>query len=104
MPTIDEFNSYVQRLANHDWTYDYSDDHSVWRRGQQVRDGLIADARKHPEFQQAFNAWSNYIFPKKEDYSAEGWASRKLECLDTIEAIRRYISNEARNRMVILAD
>lgn len=27
-------------LASHDWTYDYSDDYSVWSRGQQEREAI----------------------------------------------------------------
>lgn len=26
---------YIQLLKNHDWTYEYSDDHSQWRRGRE---------------------------------------------------------------------
>lgn len=29
-----EHEDYIKRLKSHDWYYDYSDDHSVWRRGQ----------------------------------------------------------------------
>jgi hypothetical protein len=27
-------------LAKHDWTYEYSDDHSAWKRGRQERDAI----------------------------------------------------------------
>jgi len=30
-------------LAKHDWTYEYSDDHSAWKRGRQERDAINAE-------------------------------------------------------------
>lgn len=39
LPTTEEFT----KLCNaHDWTYEYSDDHSVWKRGTAERDRLMA--------------------------------------------------------------
>jgi len=32
-------------LAKHDWTHEYSDDHSAWKRGRQERDAI--NAEKH---------------------------------------------------------
>lgn len=31
---------YREKLAFHDWTYEYSDDHRVWQKGTQQRDEL----------------------------------------------------------------
>ena len=33
-------------LARHDWFYDYSDDHSVWRRGQAQLDAINEEQRR----------------------------------------------------------
>ena len=30
-------------LAKHDWTYEYSDDYSAWKRGRQERDAINAE-------------------------------------------------------------
>ena len=30
-------------LARHDWHYNYSDDHSVWARGQRENDAINAE-------------------------------------------------------------
>ena len=30
-----------QMLLNHDWTYNYSDDHRAWKKGQEERDAII---------------------------------------------------------------
>jgi hypothetical protein len=35
-----------QLLAKHDWTYEYSDDHSAWKRGRQERDAINAEKRR----------------------------------------------------------
>jgi len=31
-----EEENYIKLLKSHDWYYDYSDDHSVWRRGSEA--------------------------------------------------------------------
>lgn len=38
-------SKYYDMLANHDWYYDYSDDHSVWQKGRDASSQLrrIAD-------------------------------------------------------------
>jgi hypothetical protein len=33
-------------LCWHDWYYDYSDDYSVWKRGQSERDAINAEQRR----------------------------------------------------------
>lgn len=35
-----EQENYVRHLKSHDWYYEYSDDHSVWKRGCTERDRL----------------------------------------------------------------
>ena len=37
--TLADFES---KLRSHDWTYQYSDDHAVWRRGQAEREAIAA--------------------------------------------------------------
>lgn len=34
MPTPEQLALYQQRLRTHDWSFEYSDDHSVWQRGR----------------------------------------------------------------------
>lgn len=41
-PTLED---YRKALASHDWTYDYSDDYSVWCRGRDSLARLQAMAR-----------------------------------------------------------
>ena len=32
-----EMDTFVKALKSHDWYYDYSDDHSVWKQGEAER-------------------------------------------------------------------
>jgi hypothetical protein len=41
-----ELARYERLLATHDWTYEYSDDHSVWQRGRAERAVLQALAQQ----------------------------------------------------------
>lgn len=43
---MSEIDQYKQRLSSHDWSYEYSDDHSVWSRGRDERQRLSAQARQ----------------------------------------------------------
>jgi len=36
-----EIAEYREKLKKHDWTYEYSDSHEVWRRGQAERRELV---------------------------------------------------------------
>ena len=33
-------DSYINLLRTHDWSYEWSDDHSVWKRGSDERQAL----------------------------------------------------------------
>src|SRR5210317_48370 len=33
-------DDYIAKLKSHDWTYQYSDDHSVWQRGQKESEAI----------------------------------------------------------------
>lgn len=41
----------------HDWTYNFSDDHGVWQRGEAERRRLVALAAENPDFQVILDAW-----------------------------------------------
>lgn len=56
--TIEEF---YKLLETHDWSYQYSDDHSVWRRGRQRGEQLLRLAETNDTFKQLwedFRAWA----------------------------------------------
>lgn len=62
MPTIEEFNAYIIKLAHHDWYYDYSDDGRVYRAGKAGLEYLQSQVKKHPIYKDAFNVWTAYIY------------------------------------------
>lgn len=41
---------FMTMLRNHDWYYMYSDDHSVWKRGQAESAAIMAAMRENTEF------------------------------------------------------
>jgi len=43
---MSEIDNYKQRLARHDWTYEYSDHYGTWVKGRDERQSLHAAARK----------------------------------------------------------
>lgn len=52
--------TYIVALKRHDWSYQYSDDHTVWSRGRD-RQAQLEAARKHsPNHSKAFMACSLY--------------------------------------------
>lgn len=69
MTKLDFFNE----LRSHDWTYEYSDDHSVWRRGSAKQSQLKQVAEESPDHKRMFEAWNNHIWkggpkPEIEEY------------------------------------
>lgn len=52
-------------LNRHDWFYTYSDDHSVYRRGQAHQDALEAVSKQSPEHAALFKGFHNYHFSGK---------------------------------------
>ena len=53
---------YYDMLEAHDWYFDWSDDGSVWRRGQANVDKLVAIAEQSPEYEQLFMAYREHMF------------------------------------------
>lgn len=58
-PTVAEF---FDACAAHDWTYNFSDDHSVWKRGEAERKRLMADMKDDPLKVAIFKAWQAHVF------------------------------------------
>jgi len=48
---------YIYKLRTHDWFYEYSDDHGVWRRGSDERDQL---RRLQEEIDDDYKIWNQY--------------------------------------------
>jgi hypothetical protein len=91
MLTLEDFNAYIKRLANHDWSYEYSDDHSVYRSGQATRKVLTDLADVNPLYLKAYKAWYSYI--NREDPSSVVMPARE----------RDQVINEIRTELLITA-
>ena len=53
----DRLAEYKRRLGNHDWFYEYSDDHGVWRKGSEMYATLRSmQAEMDPDFA----IWNTY--------------------------------------------
>ncbi len=59
MTTLKDFQIYAQALQRHDWTHEFSDDHSVWKRGNANEKVLRDQANTNVFFMQAFTCWTN---------------------------------------------
>jgi hypothetical protein len=87
--------NYIQRLKSHDWTYEYSDDHSVWQRGSSERSEIrrlsaILDPKRE--------IWNKYDpFAKKVETSGyEGQVEPHKHVFKTIdyETIKQIIDDK----------
>jgi len=62
LPTLAEF---YDLLAEHDWTYNYSDDGNMWRRGlkqYKLIDSIIALGGE--EYENLYHKWFGYMWNK----------------------------------------
>lgn len=50
---------FYDMCKDHDWTYMYSDDHSVWKAGKESEKELIALTKGKPEFQDIYDKVKN---------------------------------------------
>lgn len=56
-----EFDQFRDMVLSHDFFYDYSDDNSVWRRGEAQRKAIEECAAKHGGLYQTFWMYSKKI-------------------------------------------
>jgi 6-phosphogluconate dehydrogenase (decarboxylating) len=66
--------AYLSLLKKHDWTYDYSDDPDVWRRGTAERE-FLTSFHSDPLYKEMYNDYQKFVFhfgekeePKEEWY------------------------------------
>ena len=50
-----------EMVRKHDVSYNYSDDHSVWTRGQAQRDKLVAYAKQNLTKEDAARIWNEEV-------------------------------------------
>jgi hypothetical protein len=65
--TIEQLEAFVAKLNAHDWTYHFSDDHSVWKRGQVAEAQLKGEARTSTFYQEAYDVYSATVMGPDRD-------------------------------------
>lgn len=56
-------SGFFDECSRMDWYYEYSDDHSVWRRGDEKFSQLKLLTKTNPIFARIFNDWIAFAFP-----------------------------------------
>jgi len=67
---------FFKLLTDHDWTYNYSDDHRAWTKGSKEAQRIQAIIQEVPLYTKMYKEYSDYVFnpigspekPKIEDY------------------------------------
>jgi hypothetical protein len=88
LPSIEAFEAFNTELSRHDWTYDYSDDGRVWRRGVENERKLQATANSHPIFKEAMRAYKTYHFPADHN---QPWPERQEILTTCLSLLRQQI-------------
>lgn len=58
-----KISEFYDKLEQHDWTYEYSDDHSVWMRGSAAERALLQIVKDNGgTFLQLYNDFKAYAF------------------------------------------
>jgi len=74
-----DIQEFFKLLENHDWYYQYSDDHRAWTKGRNENQRLQSIIQEVPLYTKMYLAMSDYMFkpleerkdlvkPKLEDY------------------------------------
>ena len=79
MPTIELFTAFIHRLHCHDWYFQFSDDHSVWQRGNKIQQELQAIAKSHDFYDQAYQAFIDCMYSNDDPKTACAIRDQKIE-------------------------
>jgi hypothetical protein len=60
-------NSLYKLLEQHDWYYEYSDDFSVWRRGQRQKSQINNLRIVSDEHEELFQNYRSFVFGQDEE-------------------------------------
>lgn len=99
LPTLNQF---WKVLRNHDWTFEYSDDHGVWRRGSAELSNIRSIVNEGgEEYKKLFEAYSEYAW-RKDDSIVEPTRPHptKKQQLDDL----KMLSNLAENLDLICSE
>ena len=88
----DKYREYRFALADHDWTYNYSDDDKVRRKGEAAHEALreAAKADIHQRMMLAVASMDQF-----NPGSGHGWGKARLECL--IKTAQALLDTEIEN-------
>ena len=56
-----EINEYFQLLESHDWFYNYSDDHGVWKKGNEQQKVIVAAAELSDNHKKLYDDYVQFI-------------------------------------------
>lgn len=71
-PAVATLQAFEKLVEDHDLTYDYSDDASVWRRGVAQRDAIKEMAKQLPR-EQVVAIWNKWIDKKIVERFRSDW-------------------------------
>ena len=88
---IPSLNKFWRMLSNHDWTYNYSDDHSVWRRGESQLSAIKEVVKVGgEEYKNLFDEYSEYAWRKDDSIKQP---VRPVRSREDQEHDRQFINN-----------
>ena len=97
--TEKELKEYYQQLTWHDWFYEYSDDHSVWRRGNQKK---IIRKPQHSRFVKRMESikkiWQKFVQLEKQAFllnDPREWKHRSSPQAKILYKLRKRKSNKS---------
>jgi len=61
LPSLNELNQYISKLASHDWYYEYSDDNRVYREGSRAFSDLVLEKANCPVKAKAYLIWELHL-------------------------------------------
>ena len=74
IPKTPDLKTFFKMLRIHDWYFSMSDDHRVWKSGQNEHDQIMAICKQSEKHKKIYDAFKNYLFdgkkmPEMDDFS-----------------------------------
>lgn len=90
--TLDDFDSFVQKLNAHDWFYGMSDDPNVHAAGRNSFNELSRIAKTSPEAVQVFRAFRKYYAYQQYPALAKPVSAQELDAV--VELARSVVAEQ----------
>ncbi len=62
----ENIGEYFNRLTNHDWYYNYSDDHRVWKAGSANYDLIRDKSKENVTYKRMYNEFTKWMNSERE--------------------------------------